>query len=191
VFRSLCALFSTLVLGLWALHVLGLLQLGTSNLMVKPRAEEGVAYIANIDELTLEPGSTRASRFRLLENGHELGPKNSLHQEVRRRGSGRYSVWGKWLLFSAADNSDPRTNGRIYVLEGPIAAPLWIPALLTLLLLWGARLFRPSTAIAVIKCVSIASFAIAVCVVAWSLIGYRMTLSIEASDVEPRQEHAY
>jgi len=36
---------------------------------------------------------------------------------VRQLGGGRYSVWGNFLYFSSSDNSDPRTNGRVYRLR--------------------------------------------------------------------------
>jgi hypothetical protein len=38
-------------------------------------------------------------------------------------GGGRFSNWNNWLVFSASDNSDPRTNGRVYsVADAPNAS---------------------------------------------------------------------
>jgi|GEM_PF-931057 hypothetical protein len=50
----------------------------------------------------------------LFEDGTEVGPAHSAHDEIRGRGAGRYSHWGFRLYFSATDNSDPRSNGRSY-----------------------------------------------------------------------------
>jgi len=60
--------------------------------------------------------SAMRSSLRLFEAGVELGPAHSLHEDIRTRGGGRFSHWGRWLLFSASDGSDPRTNGRAYTI---------------------------------------------------------------------------
>ncbi len=74
--------------------------------------EMGHCYTAN---LVIGPGS---GRFWLMrEDGKRLGPGGCLHDDVRLQGSGRYSVWGDYLYFSASDNSDPRTNQRAYILR--------------------------------------------------------------------------
>ncbi|MGN6179748.1 MAG: pectate lyase family protein, partial [Mucilaginibacter sp.] len=54
------------------------------------------------------------STMRLFENGKELGPAHSVHQDIRDYGKGRFSHWGTTLYFSASDNTDPATNGRKY-----------------------------------------------------------------------------
>jgi pectate lyase len=54
------------------------------------------------------------STLRLYENGVELGPAHSVHQDIRDFGKGRFSHWGTTLYFSASDNSNPATNGRKY-----------------------------------------------------------------------------
>jgi hypothetical protein len=60
----------------------------------------------------------------VYENLTPLGPAHSIHEDIQFIGGGRYSHWGenpksewrqiKGMLFSASDNSDPRTNGRHY-----------------------------------------------------------------------------
>jgi hypothetical protein len=60
----------------------------------------------------------------LYENLTPLGPAHCTHSDIQEIGLGRYSHWGDdpksgWrqisgMLFSASDNSDPRTNGRHY-----------------------------------------------------------------------------
>ncbi len=53
----------------------------------------------------------------LLEDGKPLSQPRSVHQDIIKRGRGRYSHWTKTsLYFSASDSSDPRTNGRRYEL---------------------------------------------------------------------------
>jgi len=63
-----------------------------------------------------EPGR---SRLQVLEDGVPLGPAHAPHADIAEEGKGRYSHWGDSLLFSASDNSDPRTNGRQYHLLVP------------------------------------------------------------------------
>lgn len=54
------------------------------------------------------------SSMQLTEGLHPLGPPHSLHQDIIEKGGGQFSNWNNWLVFSASDNSDPRTNGRTY-----------------------------------------------------------------------------
>lgn len=57
---------------------------------------------------------SNASTLRLFENKAPLEPGHSLHDAIRVEGKGRYSHWRGALWFSTSDNSDPRTNGRLY-----------------------------------------------------------------------------
>jgi hypothetical protein len=64
------------------------------------------------------------SELLLYEDGIPLGPAHSPHGEIRSLGNGRYSHWftGRMIImFSASDNSDPRTNGRVYRITDPSA----------------------------------------------------------------------
>lgn len=54
------------------------------------------------------------SSLRLFEDAFELGPAHSLHDDVAVHGRGRFSHWGRHVMFSSSDGSDPRTNGRTY-----------------------------------------------------------------------------
>jgi len=79
----------------------------------------GTASDTNID------GQFNRSKLRIFENGVEMGPAHSLHKDIREEGSGRFSHWKTALYFSATDNSDPRTNGRIYtysIEEGDVSS---------------------------------------------------------------------
>ena len=99
----------------------------------------GNAYTAAIDDEHVgrfihSDDSTNGwqSGLRLYENGVPLGPAHTLHQAIRDQGRGAYSHWVKTLVFAASDNSDPRTNGRIYTVAVPLSVPaaLFLPALL-------------------------------------------------------------
>jgi len=60
-----------------------------------------------------------ASPVALFEDGVPLGPGHALHDRIRALGASRYSHWGATLFFAASDGSDPRRNGRRYVLRWP------------------------------------------------------------------------
>lgn len=60
------------------------------------------------------------SPAKLFENGIPLGAANSLHDDIRNIGNGRYSFWYDTLYFSSSDNSDPRINGRTYEIYWPV-----------------------------------------------------------------------
>jgi molybdenum cofactor biosynthesis enzyme MoaA len=73
--------------------------------------EQGHCHIAKV------PPGVAISRYRLFEDGRPLGPGAALHDDIRRYGEGRYSLWGRAVYFSASDNSDARYNGRSYALK--------------------------------------------------------------------------
>jgi hypothetical protein len=76
---------------------------------------------------------------RVTENGREFGLGNSVHSWIVELGGGRFSIFGGNLLFSTADNSDPRTNGRRYEVTTPLL-PTSNLFLLALLLIGGSQL---------------------------------------------------
>ncbi|MFH1345627.1 MAG: pectate lyase, partial [Pseudomonadota bacterium] len=55
------------------------------------------------------PGAINSSLV-LCEDNLQLGPAHSLHADIAKLGRGRYSHWGKNIVFSTSDNSDPNTN---------------------------------------------------------------------------------
>lgn len=55
----------------------------------------------------------------VYENGIPLALPNSKPKAIRYDGNGRYSVSGGTLYFSSSDNTDPRSNGRVYELSWP------------------------------------------------------------------------
>jgi hypothetical protein len=62
----------------------------------------------------------RRSPILLYEDYQLLGPAHSSHRDIAVLGNGRYSHWKTHgLLFSTSDNSDPNTNGRVYLVVVP------------------------------------------------------------------------
>ena len=87
------------------------------------RPEQGYAWIVPLPpEWTPFSSDVRnvdRSRLKLTEDDKPLGPGNATHAEIRKEGRGAYSHWHTALYFSTSDNSDPRTNGRVYAVEIP------------------------------------------------------------------------
>ena len=81
------------------------------------RKEQGHCYIARLRlSRDGDRGKTRSS-CALLEDGKPLPTPRSLHALIRNEGKGRYSHWTPTTLyFSTSDNTDPRTNKRVYTL---------------------------------------------------------------------------
>ena len=87
------------------------------------RHEQGHCFVANVP-VHLLSDSDYGSSLVLFEDGSELGPAHAAHDAIRTVGRGNFSHWGGHLYFSASDNTDPRTNGRLYtVTEKKPAGP--------------------------------------------------------------------
>jgi len=71
-----------------------------------------------LSNLSLGPSDTVEEPTRatsvLCEGDMQLGPPHSLHVDIAQLGHGRFSQWGRDLMFSSSDGSDPNENGRIY-----------------------------------------------------------------------------
>jgi hypothetical protein len=87
------------------------------NLRPPFRRESGHCFLAS-GLITRSPcdavGHPARSVYALFEDGVTLGPAHALHDDIRRRGAGRFSHWHESLYFSSRDNSDPNVNGRRY-----------------------------------------------------------------------------
>lgn len=68
------------------------------------------------------------SELNLLEDNRLLGPGHAYHEGIRQVGEGRFSHWRALIYMSTSDNSDPRTNGRIYKITYPLKAPGYVVA---------------------------------------------------------------
>src|SRR5579871_1853038 len=80
---------------------------------------DGFAYVSALPGLAaIADGNEapRRSQLMLYEDGRPLGLGHSLHAHIVKYGGGRFSHWGDNLYFSAADNSDPNGNGRLYTI---------------------------------------------------------------------------
>ena len=89
-----------------------------SEIMKSFYPEIGKAFVLS----RIPPEERRGQNFSagiIKENGHELGPANSMHDTIRQTGSGAFSIWRDTVYFSSSDGSDPRYNGRSYVLYTP------------------------------------------------------------------------
>jgi hypothetical protein len=112
-------------------------QVLSTNSMSKPQGyEDGWSYWVPIPKTRGiwkiprdMPESPFASELQLQENGVTIGPPHSEHELIRAYGEGRYSHWGGGLYFSASDNTDPRSNGRIYEATYSKYLPQWAGAL--------------------------------------------------------------
>jgi SAM-dependent methyltransferase len=88
------------------------------------RHDAGQCWIAEVPAGSAagdESGKPWKSTLRLFEDGKELGPWRSTHDDIRQLGLGRYSHWQDQLYFSTSDGSDPVSNGRTYQLVVALA----------------------------------------------------------------------
>lgn len=83
------------------------------------RHESGHCFLVEIPERFIKLAGESLKDAELLEDGVPLPFPGTIHDEIRKLGGGRYSVWGRSLYFSAPDNSDPSDNGRTYELNSP------------------------------------------------------------------------
>jgi 2-polyprenyl-3-methyl-5-hydroxy-6-metoxy-1,4-benzoquinol methylase len=68
------------------------------------------------------PDEQHRSPVFVFEGDRQLALPHSLHDDIRRRGAGRFSHWGDCIYFSTSDGSDPNQNGRLYRLIYPQSA---------------------------------------------------------------------
>lgn len=90
--------------------------------------EQGHAWIHQLADI--QPGDTieeaYASSLELWEDEQLLGPPHTSHSDIRARGLGRFSHWGRQLFMSTSDNTSPLENGRTYkvrVRRSPASRP--------------------------------------------------------------------
>jgi hypothetical protein len=75
--------------------------------------EAGNAYYAYLGMKWMS-AHKRPSPAQVLEQGKPLLHGNALHDDIRKLGGGRFSFWQDYVYFAASDNTDARTNGRLY-----------------------------------------------------------------------------
>lgn len=155
----------------------------------------------------------KGSRLQLYEQGRPIGPAHALHLDIEQAGSGRFSHWLATVIFSASDNTDPRSNGRSYEARTPIAPPFYLVAaagavaagLAGLLLVWSLSKLRlaataralASGANATARRLPIAlpflliGALLFVVALAWSLFPPDATWRIDPREITPRTGHAF
>lgn len=80
------------------------------------RHERGHAYVGRLPlALAARSDAEGGSPLLLFEDGRPLGPAHAAPHEVVAGGGGRFYHWFGAVVFSTPDGSDPRTNGRRYV----------------------------------------------------------------------------
>ena len=94
-------------------------EIGSNYIAALPPSR--FAPLLSTDGDTLEKASR--STLALFEDGRELGPPHAQHAWIREYGGGLFSHWGSSLYFSSSDNSDPRTNGRLYTVRASARLP--------------------------------------------------------------------
>ncbi len=78
--------------------------------LIRPYNEGGGAgFIAKLPAAVFD-----GAEAVLTEDDTPLGPWDSIHDNIRQYGGGRYSVWDGHVFFSASDSSDCNNNGRGY-----------------------------------------------------------------------------
>lgn len=85
-----------------------------SGVISAMKHESGHCYTAPLPLNITLSDKTGKSEIKIFEDKSLLGPPHCLHDDIRGSGLGRYSHWDNYLYFSTSDNSDPRTNARVY-----------------------------------------------------------------------------
>ncbi|MEO1135262.1 MAG: radical SAM protein [Pseudomonadota bacterium] len=63
------------------------------------------------------PVGLEADDYVLFEDDKPIGPSDTLHDEIRKEGHGRYHLGATSIYFSTSDGTDARRNGRVYTLR--------------------------------------------------------------------------
>ena len=116
---AIVILLSLLLLSAWAMRP----SLRADILPSQIRPFANLPYTAPVlapsfpYTLSSDALASTSSQLLLYENGNRLGPAHAQHDRIREVGRGAYSHWGRTVIFSSSDGTDPRTNGRRYSLE--------------------------------------------------------------------------
>jgi MoaA/NifB/PqqE/SkfB family radical SAM enzyme len=86
------------------------------------RVEEIQKEIGHCNIAALPPGLDVAG-LELWEDDYRLGPGNTLHDDIRKLGGGRYHIGARSVYFSSSDGSDAQRNHRIYCLRPSQTVP--------------------------------------------------------------------
>lgn len=136
---SLCAvsltLASLLMFRAWHTH-----EFRTVIEAAEPSQRLGFGYLAPLPRSEF-PGIVRLDidKSKLEENGTVIAERPGPIKDVQELGEGRLAIWSRLtLVYSASDNSNPRTNGREYVLKMPAYLHPLMCVVLALIVVWCA-----------------------------------------------------
>ena len=108
--------------ALLLMHTTGLIPLAWERQPLdseKTRNPEGFMYVYNLGTEKLTDTKFWDYPAFLYENDALLSQPHESQSLISEYGRGRYILREKVLFFSTSDNSDPKTNGRLYTLEFP------------------------------------------------------------------------
>src|SRR5262245_14107758 len=77
------------------------------------RHEAGNCYAAAVDPALISDAESFSGVI-VYEDNRPLPKPHAHHDTIRRLGHGRFSHWRGQVYFATTDNTDPRTNGRVY-----------------------------------------------------------------------------
>ncbi len=77
--------------------------------------EKGYCYLVSL------PLGLNVKKYELWEDERRLGPGDSLHDDIRTKGMGRYSFWNRTVYFSSSDNGNIYKSNRSFCLRKIIA----------------------------------------------------------------------
>lgn len=97
------------------LHPLGILPLSWQN---TPLTQKGPIQGHAVGSWSTTAGIAPEG-VQILENGQPLLHGFSSLAQIVEQGRGRYLITPKLAIYSASDNSNPMTNGRVYTLRQP------------------------------------------------------------------------
>jgi hypothetical protein len=83
---------------------------------LKFHKEEGYCWLVQVPGYICSDAEG-VSTLKIFEDDKELGPAHFDHNEIRKKGLGKFCHWGDHIYFSTSDNSDPNTNGKKYRIE--------------------------------------------------------------------------
>ncbi|MBI3170858.1 MAG: hypothetical protein HYZ22_20450 [Chloroflexi bacterium] len=105
------------------IHTTGLIPLAWDQQTLDPektRNPEGFMYVYNLGTEKLSDTKFWDYPSFLYENDALLSQPHESQSLISEYGRGRYILREKVLFFSTSDNSDPKTNGRLYTLKFPV-----------------------------------------------------------------------
>lgn len=202
---SIALVSCVLILSMAAWSVLGVpasaelarnsMQQQENNRYVAPGPKAAPFFRIPSDDLD----SPRASGLVVKEDGKPLGPAHTLHADIAEKGGGSFSHWDSWVVFSSSDDSDPRENGRNYVVAFSVfpSPTAWLLALLMFLGLLALRPTRNGFAVIAVFISRIRPAVRALCVavvfvvVAWGFAGLVETSTVDAAAIQHQEGAAY